>query len=191
MYRVALLAAMLCVGGAFADITLYNSQADFLTVLGTPHYLETFNDLSWGEISAPSADFGPVEGYGYTMSADGGVFSYVGEMSAAEEAAALVIDFTGAPVTAVSGDFFRTNWEALHEGIDVTVVLVGGATQSYDNRLGFTGFTSDTEIAQIIVGEASSYCWATVDNLRVGTMIPEPSALVLLALGGLAMLLRR
>ena len=185
MKRCAIAAVLLCATSAFA-VDYFNSETAFLAELGT-NYHETFNGLNWGTINAPSADFGPVNGYGYTMSADNNVWSSTGYMQThwGTEGNTLVIDFTGLPVTAVGAEFFDTNWEGYHQSVDLTLILEDDSSHAYANVFQFSGFTSDIPVKQIIIGEEFNCLWPSVDDFYVGSIIPEPATLALLLVGGL------
>ena len=193
MSKLSLVVLLICTSSVFA-VNVFNSEASFQAELATPYYFEKFDYLGWGSVNSPTKDFGPVAGFGYTMSSNQGVFSSIGYMMTnwQYEGNSLVIDFTGSPVTAVGADFFQTNWDSLHESVDVTVVLEDDTSVYFGNTIHFIGFTSEIPITQIIVGDENNSClWPSVDDLYVGAIVPEPGCLALILIGGSLAVLRR
>jgi hypothetical protein len=174
--RFAVLAAMSFSGMAMAT-DVYTTQSEFLSNTAPGFYLEDFTSAPNGFVQFLS--FGPVNGFGYSIVSDfdGGLFNSAGVVSTNFSDEKLVINFTGAEVTAVGGNFWCTDEFFTVIPSKITIELSDGTTVAYDSAAitDFRGFTSDTPITQITIDADDPdptnliFAWPTLDNLYVGT----------------------
>ena len=153
--------------------TVYYSLAEFLAVLEADYFFDDFAWLDWGTISAESYTFGPVNGYSYTASAVGGVFSIPGAMSTNSAEDPITIVFDGLPVTAVAGDFFGTDFDGNPMTTVVTVALDDGTSVELTYPTAFVGFTTVVPMTSMTIS-CGDGLWATYDNFYVGQMATVP-----------------
>jgi hypothetical protein len=155
------------------DATVYYDLDEFLAVLAGDFFFDDFSWLDWGTISAPSYQFGPVNGYSYTAWAAEEVFSIPGAMSTNAMEDPLTLTFDGLPVTAVGGDFFGTDFDGNPVPTVVTVALDDGTTVELTYPTVFVGFTSEVPITTLTIS-CGDGLWATYDNFYVGQMATVP-----------------
>jgi len=189
-------AATLLASHAHATTQLHTDFLSFLSSLQGGAYIESFNGL---DSNVEPSSFSGL-GYSYTLSAPGGLYATgtaVGTNFAEE---VLTIDLTGgAPVTAVGGNFYGTDFDGDFVADEtITLTLGDGSYVSYTPTAAtnFIGFVSSAPIASVSI--EFTYFWvgryATVDNLTVGaSAVPEPGQWALMAAGlaALGMLKRR
>ena len=180
--------------GALAATAVYTDEASFLAAIQGGYYLEDFSAFTYGSFVGPSLDFGPTNGFSYTMFATNDVFSGPGNMSTAWASEPLEITFTGSAVTAVGGIF----WPTLDDGGDATgdidLWLSDGTSLSLidADASTFRGFVTDgaafTAMSVTALSTVATQ-WPTVDNFYVGqgvgesVVVPVPGALLLGLLG--------
>ena len=154
------------------DTEVYSNLEDFLAVIEDNYFFDDFEWLDWGTIYAGSYQFGPVNGFSYTISAEGGVFSVPGAMGTNFPLDPLVFDFDGIPVTAVGGDFFATDFDGNPLPTVVAVTLNDGTTVELSHPTVFAGFTNGESITQLVLSvvDQSEDAFATYDNFYVGQM---------------------
>lgn len=163
-----------CPGGPVGVPGVYDNRDDFLANVLGGHYEEDFATVPVGA-AGPSLDFSG-EGFAYTVSAVGGgsnnLFNDPGIVSHDSAVDALRITFTGAPVTAVGGNFWGTDVNFLPNGGEITVTLDDGTTEVYTSTgpTNFLGFVTETPILHVTIDAADLpvNSWATMDNLIVG-----------------------
>ena len=198
MLRLAAAVGALSVAGlaSAGTATVFDNAAAFNANVQMGFYFENFDSVFPG--AAPSLDFGPVNGYSYTVGtqagAVSGLFNDLGFISTDNEADSIVVTFTGAPVTAVGGNFWATDISFNPTGTDITINLSDGTNVSYTSTgpSDFRGFISDVAITSIqIDAPGTAFAWATMDNLTVGAAVPAPGAVAVLGLAGLAGIRRR
>jgi hypothetical protein len=149
--------------------TVYTNLADFLAILNPGYYFDDFAWVDWGDPYAPSYDFGPVNGYSYTVSSAGEIFGIPGAISTNTPNEPMIIVFTGLPVTAVGGDFFCTDFDGAPESVSTIVALADGTTVTLDWPTVFVGFSSTVPITSLVIDtDATAAVWVTLDNFYVG-----------------------
>jgi len=182
--------AVLALAGA-ANAAVFTSQAAFLPNLAPGFYLENFNTV-------PNGASGPLNfsgnGFAYTVGtqigAISGLFNDSGRISTDNATDQIVVTFTGAPVTAVGGNFWGTDINFNPVATTVTVALSNGDFESFNSTSSadFRGFTSAIPITSLTIDAldpVGGFAWATMDNLYVGVEIPAPGSMALMGLGAL------
>ena len=198
MLRLAAAVGALSVAGlaTAGTATVYTDLVSFMANVQAGSFSNGFDTVPVGD-AGPSLNFGPVNGYAYTVSATNGgtLFNDPGIVSTNTATDALLITFTGAPVTAVGGNFWASDIIFLPTGSDITINLSDGTNVSYTSTgpNDFRGFISDVAITSMTIDapDVPGNAWATMDNLVVGAAIPAPGAAAVLGLAGLAGIRRR
>ncbi|MGD8451856.1 MAG: PEP-CTERM sorting domain-containing protein [Phycisphaerae bacterium] len=191
---------LLTAGAAFAATT-YDNQSDFLSHVESGYYLESFGAPAESELSPPGftdgtyawnvASLDDLYVWGEDVAGGTPCVGTVGTNSAGYD---VTITFVGAPVTAFGGSFYVTNVVFGAVEGDLTVALNDGTSVVLDSPYtsAFTGFTSDIPITSVTLSpEPDAGLFVTLDDVVVGTTIPEPASLGLLAVGALTLLRRR
>ncbi|MBD3222033.1 hypothetical protein GF314_12410 [bacterium] len=161
-------------GGTFVvqdqrAVTVYDDIDAFLAILAPGYYFEDFAGIGYGDITGPSYQFGPVNGYSYTCSAVEGLYSVIGAMSTNAPLDPLVIEFDGLPVTGVGGDFFCTDFDGNPVTEPITVTTDDGTEVTLTYPSVFAGFTSDEAITSLTLSTtATGSVFVTFDNFYVG-----------------------
>ncbi len=176
---------------ASAQTVTYTSSAAFLPNVAAGSYTETFADPSFsGELDATFSS----GAFSYVVSAPGGLYgngTFIGTNLPNET---LTITFTGAPVTAVGGNFWATNISDVFQAQPVTVTLSNGTTTSFTPTSAtvssYRGFTSTLAITSLTLSSTAAV-YAGMDNFTVGSAVPEPTSYMLFALGLGGLLLAR
>jgi MYXO-CTERM domain-containing protein len=198
MLRLAAAVGALSVAGlaTAGTATVFTDMASFMANVLPGSYTNDFATVPVGD-AGPSLNFGPVNGFSYTISATNGgnLFNDPGIVSTNTATDALVVTFTGAAVTAVGGNFWASDILFLPTGTDITINLSDGTNVSYTSTgpNDFRGFISDVAITSMTIDapEGLGNAWATMDNLTVGVAVPAPGAVAVLGLAGLAGIRRR
>ncbi len=142
----------------------------FLNNVHDDHYEENFDQVANG--MATSLNFSG-NGFAYTVSANGGnLYNSNGRISVFNSHASIVVTFTGAPVTAVGGNFWATNHSSQPNGSSIVISLSNNTQHTIDstNADSFAGLITSTPITSITVTAPSTgtQTWPTMDNLIVG-----------------------
>jgi hypothetical protein len=183
-------AALAVSAAASAQTTTYTTSAAFMANVLPGSYTEGFDDSSFS--GDPSASFSG-GAFAYTVSAPQGLYgngTFIGTNFPNE---ALTITFTGAPVTAVGGNFYATNFSDAFQAVPVTLTLSNGTTTTFTPSSeidSFRGFTTGLAITSLTVGGPGASLYVGMDNLTVG-VVPEPGTWLLMGLGIGALVLRQ
>jgi hypothetical protein len=178
--------------------TYYTSEAAFLANVGPVRYTEDFSNFTFGNPLngsqtswvAPGAN-----GFGFTANAVGGLWSNLSALSTNNAFDPIIVNFSGSPVTAVGGNFTNTDINGNVIPGTIIVTLSDGSTQQLVNQTlsSYLGYTSNgptlTSIT-VVPQQSATNGWAQIDHFTVGTQIPEPTAVCVLA-GGLGLLVLR
>lgn len=177
-----------------ASAAVYTSAAGFNAHVAAGAYANDFSAVPNG--NAAERDFAG-NGYAYQVTATTNlVYAQGGALSTSAGSASLVVSFTGAPVTAIGGNFFATDDAFAATSALVTISLSDGTSEEFasTSAADFRGFTSDVAISSLTfaAGFGNDDFFPTLDNLTVGTAVaPEPTSLALLALGVTSLAARR
>jgi hypothetical protein len=175
---------------------VYDTEAAFVNEAIQPgYYLENFELLPSGDLGK-SRDFpGNPATFSYTVtaSASGGPVNLWGvqtapfgtSLSTDQYDTKITITFAGGNVTAVGGVFFLTDVDGNTSEGTLTVRLTDNTTHTFDHPLTsvasgqepFLGLTAlpGTFISSLEIIPNLGSAWATVENVYVGTAVPEPS----------------
>jgi len=151
---------------------MYTDRTTFLTHVAAGFYENPFADAVPGPIASLSYTSGS---WAYTVSASTGtLYNDTGLISTDAAAASIVVTFTGAPVTAVGGNFWATDINVAPTGTDVTILLSDGTTETFTSTgpTDFRGFTTAAPITSISIDAPDTpvTAWGTMDNLIIGTI---------------------
>ena len=165
------IAAVGSIASVAAATDVYTDKNAFLNNVQPGFYLEAFTNVPVG--ASPPLNFGPVNGFAYTVSASTDqLFNDVGVVSTNLAGDSLVITFTGAPVTAVGGNFWATDISFGVISADIKIDLSDGTTHTYFStaKSDFRGFISEVPITKVTIDAIDSgpFAWPTMDNLHVG-----------------------
>ena len=195
-------------GTANAAITVYTSQAAFLSAVGTTG-TDTFAGLSITSVT-PSPITRSAGSFSYTATpAPAGGFFGAGTTTnpwLSTNTSDDVITFNGfsAGVVAAGGNFFGSDEFSLFAAGSVTLTATDGSGTTTQTITGatvtsFLGFVSNGPLLSmtlVSVQPASSFLWPTADNLMLAsavTAVPETQtyAMMLAGLGVLGFMARR
>lgn len=196
MICAASTAAILLSQSASAAITLFTSKPLYdAQTAALAQSLETFDSYS-GSYTSPLV--GVTGGVTWSATSSSGFQVSGGQMST-QMPGSMVINFSGADVYGVYGNFFGTDVLGnLAPGLVFVSLADGTGTLLYvDNPNVFFGFYSDGPAITSIAVSADSFpsgtpvLRASVDNLGFSYVIPAPGAMALLGAAGLVGLRRR
>ena len=185
-------AALVFSAAASAQTITYTSPAAFLATLAPGSYTEGFATPPSG---APTTATFSGGAFSYTVGAPGGLYGNGTLIGTNLPAETLTVTFTGAPVTAVGGNFWATDVFDAFQPTPITLTLSNGTTTTFtpaSETVGsFRGFTSSLAISSLTIASTAAV-YAGMGNLTVGATapIPEPSTWLLMGLGVGALLLR-
>lgn len=103
----------------------------------------------------------------------------------------IVLTNFSANVRAVGGNFFGTDQSgaSLASSISLTATFIGAPTFTTNIQAAgpsnFFGLTFDSQVSSLRIGGNPSY--ATLDNVTVGTVVPEPTTVALLVLAAVTL----
>jgi MYXO-CTERM domain-containing protein len=194
---VSVLAAV--AGSASAAVTTYSSAASFAAAItGAPQYFEDYSSVAAGP--ATSLNFGPVNGFAYSVTASATapsgntLYNDTGLLSTNNAVDDIVFTFTGDAVYAFGGNFWTTNINVLPVSGTITITVAGGGTYSYASSAvsDYFGLVSDTPITGFSISGSydgtpnTQIDWPTADNVTVAGVVPAPGAAALLGVAALA-----
>ena len=200
---MALFLAALCPRPAVADLGIFTDQAAFLAATAPGYYKETFDSLATGNDGQTTLNFSQ-SGFSYTAAVSdplidtffpftipGGNSSDVvlGNNYSGESYS---FNFTSGNVTAVGGFFFNADPNGNVLTGDEFTINIDGLTQpltvTTTGQDTFIGFVSSTPFTKLTLTPLD-YEYVGTNDLIVGTSaVPEPSTMLVAAVGGLAML---
>jgi hypothetical protein len=182
---------------AVAPANWYTDQTQFLSQLAGPYYVEQFSNFTYGNPLngnqntwiAPGGN-----GYGFSASAEFGLWSNPSALSTNNSGDPIVINPTGNATAVgmlVSGSDINGN---VIPGV-VTITLSNNQQQILNTTgFSFIGWASPNAVItsiSISVDQTGGANWPAVDDVHIGTAVPEPGTMAALALGGMALLRRR
>jgi hypothetical protein len=182
------LAALAC-AAASAQTTVYTTNAAFLAMVAPGSYLETFTQVAVD--SGPSFTYSG-GGFSYTVTADNGASTVYRSGTIIGNNLpdlSLTLTFTTGNVTAVGGEFFTTNISDIFQAAAVTLTLNNGTVVNYtptSQTNSFRGFTTPVPILSLTMSAPGPSLYNSIDNLRVGAVVPEPGTYAMMGLGLLA-----
>lgn len=148
---------------------VFSNLTDFLAIISPGYYFDDFSWADWGVPNDASYFFGPVNGYSYTASAPNGIFGIPGAISTNSALDPITIVFDGAPVTAVGGDFFCTDFDGYPVSVNTILTLSDGTVVTLAYPAVFAGFVSTVPITSLILEtDSATSAWLTLDNFYVG-----------------------
>ncbi len=197
--RLSITLAALAISGlaiSSASATVYTSSAAFLPNVAAGSFFNNFSSVAAGPSSALNFAGG---GFSYTVDSSptaNNLYNDPGVISTNLATEQIKITFTGAPVTAIGGNFWGTDINVLPvANSPVILTLSDGTIETYNSNAAtdYRGFTTLLPITTMLIDAtgttANVNIWPTLDNLTVGRVAPEPASLSLMAVG--ATLLRR
>ncbi len=167
---------------AWAGITVFTSKAEFQAAIQPGYLFDNFDNLTYGSLFAPSMQL-EQQGFVATITASyDKLYSGLGNISTNYGDAAIVIAFSGEPVTAVGGLFFPTDIDGTCSAGKMIITLDNGEPPIELERLDcteFWGITTDgSAIAEISImadrvnptsnGILNVDNWPNVDDLYIG-----------------------
>ncbi|HVT12924.1 MAG TPA: PEP-CTERM sorting domain-containing protein [Fimbriimonadaceae bacterium] len=197
MLKIAV-AGGLIAGSVAAHATWYTSEASFLAAIDPTYYLEDFSGFTVGNPLnglQSSWDAPGGNGYDWTASAVGGLYSNTHAISTNGSRQPLTITFTGAPVTAFGGFIGGTDFNSNLVADTATMSLSNGDSQSIDTTAGsdgFLGWVGDTAISSLSMNVSQSNTFIQLRHAYTGSApVPEPASLAVLGLGAIALIRRK
>lgn len=154
----------------------YTDRDEFLANIQDGYYEEDFAGVPVGA-AGPLLSFSG-NGFSYDVTAVGAgsnnLFNDPGLVSTDSALDALRITFTGAPVTAIGGDFWATDISFAPTGGEIILELEDGTIESYSPSApgSFGGFITTSPIVHITIDAPNvpANNWAAMDNAIVGEL---------------------
>jgi hypothetical protein len=194
------LGLVVCLPGMTKASIIITDKATFLTDIKPGYYLEEFTAYNYyGYLGSGPLNFSGGSGpFSYGITAPGGSLYAVegdgtGAISTLNNSDTLTVTFTGAPVTAVGGNFFLTDYNGNDMDGQVKVTFSNGVTQTITMSeltrpfLGISlfpgeGYITSLSIVSIRPDVQDTY-YPTLDHLYVGNQVPLPASVLLLGSG--------
>jgi hypothetical protein len=157
-------------GGGSGPAT-FDNRTDFLAATAAGYFENPFDDVVPG--LSPALSY-TQDGWAYTVDSTtpDNLFNDTGLISTNFAADAIIVTFTGDPVTAVGGNFWASDISVLPTGTDVVITLSDGTTEQFTSTgpSDFRGFTTAAPITSITIDAPDDLtnAWSTMDNLIVG-----------------------
>jgi len=175
---------------------IFTSSGPFLSSVQPGAFLNTFAGGNAGAAAIangdPSLDFSG-SGFAYSVTAETSGLYWdgvtIGNWAAPDP---VVFTFTGNPVTAIGGNFFLTDiLGGFQNNVDVTIQLSDGTTETFNaaSTSAYRGFIFTVPITSMTLPPTVRF--HNVDNLTVGTAVPEPTTIGLIATAGAIALVAR
>ena len=179
---------------ASAVTTIYTTSASFLAQVAPGSYTNTFT----GAVDAALSYSYSGGSFAYTVTAPPAGFgddvylsgTFIGNLYAN---ASLTVTFTSGNVRAIGGNFYITNSSDAFVAAPITINLSDGTTTTFSpgTAADYRGFVSTVSITSLVMLAPGASRYNTIDNLTVGTPVPEPGSYALMALGLAAVLAAR
>ena len=160
--------------GAGSEAGIYTTRAQFLENLAPGAFDLPFDDVDAGTSAALEYDHEGTHVIVNTQpGAAGGLYNLPGAVSTLNSGDMLSVHFSGAPVTAVGGNFWATDASFEPSGTSITLYLSDGTVHGFDSGGpdAFRGFVSHVPITYLHIDapdEGGVTAWSTLDNLVVG-----------------------
>jgi hypothetical protein len=174
----------------------FNIEATFLTNILPGYYLEEFSEYNSYVNIGNLQNFIGGSGFSYSVSSDGGLYAVpggeLGALSTLYNTDILSVIFTGAPVTAVGGQFFLTDLHGYNMDGEVTVTFSDNTLETItmlNLTRPFFGYSvlSELPITSLSIvsirPDGQDTYYPTLDHLYVGAQVPLPSSVLLLGSG--------
>ena len=182
------LAALLCAGAsAQAAITVYTSQAGFLSAVSAPGY-DSYDDLAvvgYGDTLIRSAG-----GYRYDAYSAGGLYGAGGAggdywLSNNVRSDPIVFRNFAGGVSAFGGNFFTSDIAGRYVFGNLVLTAADGTALTYklNNTTtdSFLGFVSDSALVSVTLATDGGMYWPTANNVVLA--VPEPATYGMLLAG--------
>ena len=194
-----ILAAMLCAAASSqAAITVYTSQADFLSATSAPGY-DNYDDLTvdlYDETIDRTAG-----SYTYQAYAVGGLYGAGGGtdhwLSTNQRLSPIVFQNFSTGVSAFGGNFFGSDIGGQYvSGGNLVLTADDGSTLTYalNNTTvdSFLGFVSDSALTSVTLGtDGAGIYWPTANNVVLAVPEPATYGMLLAGLGFVGAMARR
>jgi hypothetical protein len=157
-----------------SDEGIYTTRAQFLSNLAPGWFDLSFDEVEAGASAALEYDHAGTHVIVNTQpGASGGLYNLSGAVSTLNSGDMLSIHFSGAPVTAIGGNFWATDFSFEPSGTAITLYLSDGTVHAFDpgGPDAFRGFVSRVPLAYLHIDAPDAggvNAWSTLDNLVVG-----------------------
>lgn len=160
---------------------VYADRSRFLQAIHPGYFENDFSDVPDSTEATPALSFSDAaSGFSYVVDSlpdRDELWNRGGVISARSSRGKVAVTFTGAPVTAVGGDFYARDGQWMpFVGNEVIVTLSDGTVETFTvvSSEDFRGFTTASPITSITVdspnpSDPGDGSWATLDNLIVGS----------------------
>lgn len=193
-----LAALLLCAGtSAQAAITVYTSQAAFLSAVANPGY-DTFDDLSVVPYDPTLAR--TAGSYGYSVFSTDGLYGAGGSggdywLSNNNGLDPLVFQNFSSGVNAFGGNFFTSDVAGQYTLGNLVLTANDGSVLNYalngTTTSSFIGFVSDSALTSVAIATDGGLYWPTANNVVLAVPEPATYGMLLAGIGLLGMAARR